>query len=510
MLERISDRHIRYAALLGALCLVVALAGWLVAGQLALWIEILGVIGLLLLALTVALRPAQVRRILTGRQARYGGNAAVMSIAFVVILGLANFLGSRHHQRWDVTEAKEFSLSEQTLQILEGLEEPVNVKLFFTPAHYNRQSAEDLIKEYDIRSPKLSYEFVDPDVDRRVAIEYQVARDGTAIFERGDRREVVFTVGEQEFTSAVLKVTGDEKRRVAFLTGHQERSPDSYEETGYSAIKQVLEQENYSVSTVNLMASETVTQSMDVLVIAGPRQPLLAEETSELARLVDEGVSLFILLEPGGPDPFGGFLAAYGIQVADDLIIDPARAFFGDVTSPLVDQFSFHQITKDLTGLTTIFPVARSVTLVEPPPEEWAAQTLASSSESSWAETGYRERDVRQDPEEAAGPLGLLAVVEPLAAGTGRGRIVVVGSAALVEDQLLNSVRGNLGNVDLFMNAVAWLAEEESLISIRPKMLQAREVYLTPPQARGIIYSNILFVPLLVLAACAIIWWQRR
>jgi len=69
---------------------------------------------------------------------------------------------------------------------------------------------------------------------------------------------------------------------------------------------------------------------------------------------------------------------------------------------------------------------------------------------------------------------------------------------------------GGVGNVDLFMNAVGWLAEEEELISIRPKPPQQRQVVLTAPQARGIIYSSAVFVPALVLAAGALVWWQRR
>jgi len=148
----------KYAALLGLACILVALGGWLVAGQAQLWVEILGIVGLLLVAITVLLQPAQVKAVLTGRQVRYGGNAVVMSIAFLLILGLLNYLGARHHQRWDVTAEKSFSLSEQTIQILKGLKEPVQVKLFFTPQAMGRAEAEDLIKEYAIRSNKLSYD----------------------------------------------------------------------------------------------------------------------------------------------------------------------------------------------------------------------------------------------------------------------------------------------------------------------------------------------------------------
>jgi len=85
-----------------------------------------------------------------------------------------------------------------------------------------------------------------------------------------------------------------------------------------------------------------------------------------------------------------------------------------------------------------------------------------------------------------------------------------VGDADFSSDGVLTALRGSIGNLDLFMNAVGWLAEEDTLISIRPKEPEFREVILTPPQARAIIYSSVLFVPLIVLAAGGVVWWRRR
>ncbi|HUV94984.1 MAG TPA: GldG family protein, partial [Anaerolineae bacterium] len=281
MLERFAP-YARYVAIAGLVALVLSLAGLLVVGQPNTWIEVTGSVGLVLLAASVLLRPAEIKAALTGRRARYGGNAVLMSVAFFAIVGLLNYLGARHHGRWDVTEEKQFSLSEQSIRLLQSLTEPVQVKLFFTPDHYNRFEAEDLIKEYAVRSSKLSYEFIDMDVQRRLALEYQVSRDGTIIFERGDRREVTFGVGEQDLTSALLKVTRDEVKGVYFLTGHQERDPESFEEEGYSTLKQVLLSENYAVDRFNYAVTDTVPSEVAVLVVAGPTKPLSAEETRRL------------------------------------------------------------------------------------------------------------------------------------------------------------------------------------------------------------------------------------
>ncbi len=496
-------------ALIGAAALLIALSGLLVLGTPALWIEVLGGIGLALLALAALARPSQFLALLSGRQARYGGNAALMTIALVAILGFTNYIGNRYHWRWDVTEDQQFSLSEQTLSILNSLEEPVHVTLFFTPLHYNRQQAEDLIQEYALRGQNLDYTFVDPDLDRRTALEYQIARDGTIVFERGDRRELTFGVQEQDLTSALLKVSRDEKRGVFFLTGHQERDPLDHDQLGYSLIRQFLESENYVVDTLNLAATATPPPELDVLVIAGPQQPLSADELARLRTFVEQGVGLLVLIEPGMEDPLDGLLRDYGLELPDTLILDPIRSFFGDITAPLVDRYEFHQITKDMSGLTSVFPLARDLRLVEPAPEEWRVQVLAFTSENAWAETDYRGEQVGRSADDLGGPLPIAAAIEPSDSGAGRGRMVVIGNVSFCENGLLNQLRG-IGNVDLFMNAVGWLAEDDALISIRPTTPLPRQVILTPPQARAIIYTNILFVPLLVLLAGGVVWWRRR
>jgi ABC-type uncharacterized transport system involved in gliding motility auxiliary subunit len=132
-----------------------------------------------------------------------------------------------------------------------------------------------------------------------------------------------------------------------------------------------------------------------------------------------------------------------------------------------------------------------------------------STSADAWAETSYRETQVRRDDNEAKGPLGLAAVVEPSTPDSRKGRLIIVGDADFVSNDILSSV-SNVGNLDLFMNAVNWLSTEEELITIRPKAPEDRQITLTAPQARAIIYSNIIFVPVLVLVAGGLVWWRRR
>ena len=91
-------RIVSYAstlALVGLAALVVALGGLMVVREPKAWIEIVGAVGVALLAVSILLRPQELRAALTGRQARYGGNAVLMTVAFILIIGLVNYMGSR-------------------------------------------------------------------------------------------------------------------------------------------------------------------------------------------------------------------------------------------------------------------------------------------------------------------------------------------------------------------------------------------------------------------------------
>jgi ABC-type Na+ transport system ATPase subunit NatA len=66
------------------------------------------------------------------------------------------------------------------------------------------------------------------------------------------------------------------------------------------------------------------------------------------------------------------------------------------------------------------------------------------------------------------------------------------------------------GNGDLFLNSVNWLAEEEELISIRPKPPVSRMLILSPGEARFVQYSSVVLLPLAVLAVGTVVCWRRR
>jgi ABC-type uncharacterized transport system involved in gliding motility auxiliary subunit len=495
---------------LGVVALAAGAIRWLIYRQYDTPVQALLAMGLALIGLFIVTRPEEVKLAIAGRTARYGSNALLMSVAFLGILILINMLAGRHHYRLDLTANKEHTLAPQTVQILKGLAEPVKILGFFAPGDPGQQDTKDLLDEYRFHSDKISYEFVDPERQPSLARQYGVTSYGTLVFIRGDKRQSTFATDEQSITSTILKVSRDTQKTIYFVTGHKERDPSGYDEIGYGQVARMLETNNYVVTTLNLAAiSTTITATIptsSVIVLASPQTPLLDRETEALTGWIEAGGKALIMADPAQPVPLSGYLAQLGLAFRDDVVIDPGSSFFGDPATPMATDYPFSQITRDLGGLATFFPVVRDIER-KSPPENISITPLVKTSANSWGETDYKSQQVRFDPDkDAKGPLELAVTVED---SKTKARLLLVGDSDFAANNSL-TIGGQVGNADLFLNMVNWLAEEEELISITPKPPVERTVILTAPQERTIFYSSIVFLPLAVLGAGVFVWWRRR
>src|SRR4029453_13993797 len=95
----------------------------------------------------------EVARSFSGRQARFGGLAAASILVVLAILVAINYLSSRHNKRWDMTAAKQFSLSDQTKKVLTGLQKPVRVLVFDKSDNFER--FRDRLDEYQYVSKNV-------------------------------------------------------------------------------------------------------------------------------------------------------------------------------------------------------------------------------------------------------------------------------------------------------------------------------------------------------------------
>jgi ABC-type uncharacterized transport system involved in gliding motility auxiliary subunit len=471
------------------------------------------VAGIVLVVLSALPRLAAARRSLGARTVRYGLNAALSILLVVGVIGFVEAISVRHSARLDLTENKRHSLAPQTIQLLKTLKTDVNAVGFFRSDQPGKRVAEDLFKQYASYSDgKFTWKVVDPDRDPTLARRYGVESYGTIVLETKARSEKITDAEEEKLTNGLVKVTREGKRVVYVLQGHGEHELGNTERQGFSEAKGALERANYEVKPLVLAREGKIPDDAAVIVIPGPRTDLFAPEIDALDGYLGRGGKVLAMVDPPFPQKVQDatmkrLLARWGVTLGDNLIVElsPIGRLFGiGPEVPIIQQYEPHAITRDLGGITTLFPITRSLDVATPAPAGVAVTPLARTSPDSWGETdrqALEQGTAKPDPQDPKGPLSVAVV-----ATKDKARLVVYGTSNLASNQFLNLQ----GNRDFFLNTVSWLAEEEDQITVRPKDSRQNPIFLSARQGQLVFWLPVVLLPGLVLAGGVIAVIRRR
>ena len=474
---------------------------------------VLGGVAVLVILAAVGYRRigAFVRR----RSSRYGVNTFLMIAAFVSIAVIVQALSARHGLRYDLTRNKRFSLAQQTTAVLDGLRIEIDVYAFFKKGTPEESRAEDLLSQFAHRTEKLRYQLIDPDQKPRKAREMDIVAYGTTVVEAGERREKIQTLNEESLLNTVVKLEKGSVKAVYFVKGHGERDPDSDRPLGYSIAAEALAKESFEARTISLFDESSIPEDCAVLVIAGPRRDYIESEMGKIEEYLARGGAAVVMIDPQTVvSNIGTLLRRFGIKINDDAVVDPfSRVFGGEYSIPVVTEYEDHPATKDF-DLATFFPTARSLGILGEKIEGTTTRVLARTGKSAWGETDLALIDKGQavkSDEDLPGPVILAVIAERIApvspgAEEKRTRVGVFGDS----DFASNSSFRLSGNSDFFLNVMNYLAQEEDLISVRPKQALGDRLFLTASQGRFIFLVSVVLVPLAVIAFGIFVWARRR
>src|SRR6266496_5470385 len=96
----------------------------------------------------------EIAKVFSGRQARYGTLAATSILVVLGILIAINYIGAKQNKRWDLTANKQFSLSDQSKNVIAKLDAPLQVLVFAQEPEFERY--QDKLKEYQYISKQVS------------------------------------------------------------------------------------------------------------------------------------------------------------------------------------------------------------------------------------------------------------------------------------------------------------------------------------------------------------------
>jgi ABC-type uncharacterized transport system involved in gliding motility auxiliary subunit len=524
----------KYLFIISPVLILVSLFNFYIAGRFDLLSITTLAAGLLVGILFFLLYYHEIVMKITKRKIRYGTNSVVISIVVIGLVVITYLVLMDRNKKFDLTQTQRFTLSQQTMTVLDRLDAPVTAYAFYSK-QMNTGSIADLLDRYRYEYKDFNYQIVDPDLNPGMVQEMGIEEYGEVVIQYKGRTEKVKSKNEEGITNALVKLTQTGVKKVYFITGHCERSIEGYGNDGYDKIARAIETENYEVEELLLITAEKVPEDAAVLVAAGPKTDYEDREISLLEGYLDRGGRVFFLVDPAeqGRERLHNLIALldrYGLVLENDLIIDPmSRALSGDYFMPVISSYTRNPITQNFR-LATFMRLARSVDIHDDAGEDIFTRIIAHTSEQSWAERNledmYRSSSAEyNEGVDAKGPVPIMAyavrtvTVENDAAGAGGDdaeasdaprELEAIVIAAGDSDFVTNAMFQTQGNKDLFLNTVNYLADRGELITVRPKQQDTVYLTLTARQGRLAFFVTVLLVPLFVIAVGIYITVQRR
>lgn len=395
---------------------------------------------------------------------------------------------------WEVNVGKVTQVSARTRDILADTQGSIRITCFMDRRHPMFRPVSRLLRglrqaSRSVAGADIVIQYVDPrwDLARAGQLAAQKVPENALLLER-QRRRLVVTLDEMIAQRSLLRTREElnarnhrelgvfrgesvcaaaiarlalpfERAIVYWIQGHGEVRFDDYDELhGFSDIVRELNRGGFDLKPLTLPGLNRIPDDCHVLVIAGARYALNAEEIALLDGFLQNGGRLLYLAAPHVTTGIEDVLAKWGVKLLPLFAVGPQTLSGQEV---VLSNFADHVITRELKNASLVFNNARCIqTLNETSAPTGADRPkvtlLASTDADGWGESHPHVFPRQFDPQtELPGPVAVAAVSE-------RGgsvakdvafrptRLCVIGETDFVMNGMLASRAS--ANRDFFVN----------------------------------------------------------
>lgn len=500
----------------------------------------------------------QILKIRIGNRRELYRTYATGVLLFAGIAALITVIGARFPYRLDLTQGKMYQLTPATVETLTQLDDVVNIKLYSSqelPAQLRPilRDTKDILSDYEtygngnirvtIENPSanpsvaneansLGIREVQFNVIGQEELQLKKGYLGLAVLYGGETETIPLISNtadlEYQLTSFIRKLTTDEKKTVAFLTGHGEKSTSANYQTWSTELEKL-----FAIEEVTLDEDSTIPEHVSTLVVAGTSEPVDEATREKLANYFNAGGSLLMLIDAitvqdgllsasVNPNSLADFVATFGVTVGQDIVYDVRSSemvtFGGDGTS-FVMQYPFWPRAMAVKGETPI--TSRINTLVMPWPSSvetnetltelgFTATELFTTSEFGSKQVGSFNLSPDQQllPTDVSSiPLAMSVIGDETEDGK-VPRMIVVGDSDFLADQYVTATPENLA---FGIEAASWLSQEQSLAEIQLKQRSSNQLlFQNQSQISLVKYGNLALAVVLPLIIGSVRLVRRR
>lgn len=471
---------------------------------------------------------------------KHAAISVAISLAVLVGLVLINLLAGEIDLDFDMTKRDLYTLTEESVGLLDGLENPVTLYYLAAPGQENITVFE-LLKQYESYK-KVSLETVDPDRNPALISRYveesgegedqkSIAKGSVIVVSDGRSRIVpsidLYNVSyteqggvnvygfkaEQSISAAIQYASTGKQVTVYQLLGHNEYTFDDFTYTT------TLEKSNFTLNTLNMTTAGAVPEDADILVILGPSWDYSQNEVDKIQEFLERGGSLYAAFDLVQEDltNLTTFLESWNIDMMKGIIMeqDSTRLIPEFGSSPVVfaPLYEEEKIAQALIENNQNMIISSSIGFAE---TEIAKRNIEfipvlSSTGKSWFRIDLTAASMNRLITDKTGPIfaAVGAAEKNMDTGFQEGaKILVLGSAQSFSP--LPNVGSLKANFDFTLAALGWLAGGDKAINV-----QSRSLYQLPLQMSGanaFIYAGIvvILIPFGIILAGLIVYLRRK
>ena len=489
-------------------------------------------------------------------------NLQLGTAGLIVFSLLIGWSGNSIQGRFDLTEDKLFTLSPATDEILDELDDILTIEFFESreppvQVALTARDVGDFLEDFAAGSDgrvKLVRRYPEDDEDElrkaQVAgvppVQFNVRSQGELQIKSGylgiamtyiDQREVMgfinsFDGFEYRLASMIYKMVQEDKKTVAFLTGHGQAGPSG----GYQTMAGLLAN-SYRVREIDASEEPNIDLGgVDALIIGGPSRPIPEETTNAVRQYIADGGKAMILIDSflvdesqlvAGPNrnSFRQLPEEFGVIVEDDMVFDlqsnetlSFSSGMGNVFLPYPFWVRVPVVDRKVGGNveSVILPWASSIGITES--ERGRIEVIPILETSEFAAIDFNYGDLRPNApifqqvarENLVQSLMGVAIAER-ADDESAYRLVVFGDSGWISDAIFGQAARSEDNIALALNLVDWLAQEDQLAAVRSKVVSSRDLlFSSATHENAARWINIAGVPLLLIILGAVRSVRRR
>ena len=475
------------------------------------------------------------------RSFRAGGySVAATAIVLVIVLVINLLVGVLPTKltKFDITENKLYSITEQTKAVLQSVNKDITVYWILTDGDEDGylKSLLELVQE---QNSHIKVVRRDTNVYPNFASEYttETVYPNSLVVESGEKARYLtyagdiytqdyadyyttgtytqYFNGEGALLSAINYVTSEELPKLYVLGGHGEAALSA---TFEAAVKN----QNIESAELSLLTVDAVPEDADGILINAPASDISTAELKMLQDYMANGGNVMLISDIYTGNSkltnLDALMAEYGMASVSGMVVETDRNYYFSMQQQAIQHailpaLQEHAITEPLVNgnYFVMFNGAHGILESEEVPTDVTVTPLLSTSATAYSKLdGTNLNNYNKADGDINGPFAIAALATKNADTDTESNVIWVGSVTLVDETVNDYVSG--GNMDLFLNMLGYLCDPEAAeMTIHAKPISDTKRLTMGSNTTAILSTVVLaLIPLGYLACGVTIWYRRK